>query len=285
MSMVLSRSLLFVPGTDREAIRTARDSVADIVVIDLEDGVAPANKDEGRATALRELPEWADSAQQIGVRINGVDTARGVADVEAMVDLDPDAQPDFLALPDVNGSGDLRIVSDALAEAGSDAGLLPLVEKPSALFDVHAIASATERVYGLNFAAIDFQKNVGMPILDETDLTVPRTLVSVAASSGDALAFDKPNLAAVDDADRTRREAEAARALGYDGKLAMTIEQAEVINDVFSPSEAEVERAREIVEAFRDSGSGLLTVDGVAVDKPVVVQLEETIERWEEAAE
>ena len=278
--MTPARSLLFVPGIDGEAIRRARNSAADVVVIDNEDGVAPGHKDEARETttaALTDRQEGARAEQTVGVRVNGVDTARGIEDVELFATLD--AEPDFLALPDVNGSGDVSLVADVLEEVGSDAGLLPLIEKPSAMFDVHDVARATERVCGLNFAAIDFQKNVGIPILDDVDLTVPRLSVSMAASSANVLAFDKPNLAAVDDPERTRAEAEAAKALGYDGKLAMSVEQAEVINDAFAPTEAEVERARRIVDAFRDADAGLVTIDGVAVDRPVVEQLEGVLER------
>jgi len=278
--MTPARSLLFVPGSDDDAIRTALGSNADVVVIDNEDSVAPGHKDGARETtaaALSEREGRSGTEQAVGVRVNGVDTARGVEDVEVFGGLD--AEPDFLALPDVNGSGDVRLVSEVLDGIGSDAGLLPLIEKPGAMFDVDAIARATGRVYGLNFAAIDFQKNVGIPILDGVDLTVPRLLVSMAASGANVLAFDKPNLAAVDDPERTRAEAEAAKELGYDGKLAMSVEQAEVINDVFTPSEAEVERARRIVEAFRDADAGLVTIDGVAVDRPVVEQLESVLER------
>lgn len=278
--MTPTRSLLFVPGSDDDAIRTALGSNADVVVIDNEDSVAPGHKDVARETtaaALSERQGGTGTERPVGVRVNGVDTARGIEDVEFFAGLD--AEPDFLALPDVNGSGDVRLVSDVLDGMGSDAGLLPLIEKPSAMFDVGAVARATGRVYGLNFAAIDFQKNVGIPILDDVDLTVPRLLVSMAASDANVLAFDKPNLAAVDDPERTRAEAEAAKELGYDGKLAMSVEQAEVINDVFTPSEAEIERARRIVEAFRDADDGLVTIDGVAVDRPVVEQLEAVLER------
>lgn len=278
--MLLNHSLLFVPGNDPDVIQTARASNADIVVMDLEDGVAPAHKDEALETTLSELPEWVDGDQTYGVRINGVNTDRGVGDASALVD--SGVEPDFLALPDVNGPGDIELLAEVLDDAGSDADILPLIEKPSAVFNVYAVARASERIYGLNFAAIDFQNNVGIPILKETDLTVPRFLVSMAASTVGALAFDKPNLAAVNDMDRTRREAEEAKALGYDGKLAMSVEQAEVINDVFSPSSETVERARRIVEAFNDSDAGLLTVDGVAVDKPVVDQLETVLDRAEE---
>lgn len=103
--MTLDRSLLFVPGTDPDAIRTARESNADIVVMDLEDGVAPANKDEALETTLSEIPEWADRDQTCGARINGVNTDRGVGDAAALVDAD--VEPDFLAVPDVKGHGDV----------------------------------------------------------------------------------------------------------------------------------------------------------------------------------
>lgn len=152
--MTPTRSLLFVPGSDGDAIGRALESNADVVVIDNEDGVAPGHKDEARETTAAALSErgGAGPERPVGVRVNGVDTARGIEDVEFFAGLD--AGPDFLALPDVNGSGDVRLVSEVLDGIGSDAGLLPLIEKPSAMFDVDAVARATERVYGLNFAAV-----------------------------------------------------------------------------------------------------------------------------------
>jgi citrate lyase beta subunit len=103
----------------------------------------------------------------------------------------------------------------------------------------------------------------------------------MAASAADAVAIDKPLLA--DDPDRLAEECSRGHALGYDGKLAVTPAQAAAINDAFTPSEAELDEARRIVEAFEADDAGLVDVDGTFVDKPVVDQLRSVIDRGEVA--
>lgn len=276
--MDLYRSLLFVPASARERVEAAGASPADAVVLDLEDGVAPANKDTARREALDALAAWRSDVP-LGVRVNGVDTTRGVADVEALVGAD--AHPEFVAVPDVRGPDDVRIVADALD--GTDVEVLPLVERPSAVFAASAVAHASPRVFGLLFAAIDLQRNLGMSVLGESDLAVPRALVSMAASDADVLAVDKPLLD--DDEELLAAEVERARALGYDGKLAVTPEQAAAINEGFLPSEAELAEARRIVEAFEAADAGLVEVDGTFVDKPVVDQLRDRLALADAASE
>lgn len=264
------RSLLFVPGNDTDLTEAAKASEADAVVIDLEDGVSPTDKDAARDRAIDTLDAWRADVP-VGVRVNGIDTTRGMDDVRALVAAN--SHPEFLAVPDVRGLGDVKLVAESLAR--TDIDLLPLIEQPSAVFEVYDIAHATPRVFGLLFAAIDLQRNMGMSVLGESDLSVPRTLVSMAASATGILAFDKPLL--VDDEQRLAAEVARARALGYDGKLAITPEQAAAINEGFLPSEEELTEARHIIEAFREEEAGLVRIDGTFVDKPVVEQLEDRI--------
>jgi citrate lyase beta subunit len=276
--MGLQRSLLFVPGSEPERIESAETSVADVVVIDLEDAVAPEHKDAARENALEALAAW-DGDVPLGVRINGIDTDRGIADVERIVAAD--AEPDFLALPDVHGASDVRIVAEQVA--GTDIELLPLIEKPSAVFGVYDIVHATPRIYGLLYAAIDFQMNMGMAVLGPSDISLPRYFVSMAASVAGVPAFDKPLL--VDDADELDAEIARAKELGYDGKLAVTAEQASLINDGFLPTEAEIDDARRIIAAFEESDAGFVKIEGTWVDKPVVEQLKKRLEAAEAAVE
>lgn len=273
--MDLYRSVLFVPGSEPERIDAAESSAADTVVVDLEDGVVPEHKDAARENAIDAVEAWR-SDTPLGVRVNGVDTSRGIADVDALVAADE--HPGFLAVPDVRGPGEVQVVAEAVE--GTAVELLPLVEQPSAVFRVAEIARSP-RVFGLLFAAIDFQMRMGMSVLGESDLSVSRSLVSMAASATDAVAIDKPLLA--DDPDRLAAECARARALGYDGKLAVTPAQASAINEAFTPSEAELDEARRIIEAFEADGSGLVDVDGTFVDKPVVDQLRGLLARGEAA--
>jgi citrate lyase beta subunit len=273
--MDLYRSVLFVPGSKPERIDAADSPAADAVVVDLEDGVAPEHKDVARENAIDAVEAWR-SDTPLGVRVNGVDTARGVADVDALVAAD--AHPGFVAVPDVRGPSEVQVVAEAVG--GTAIELLPLIERPSAVFRVAEIARSP-RVFGLLFAAIDLQTRMGMSVLGESELSVPRSLVSMAASAADAVAIDKPLLA--DDPDRLAAECSQALALGYDGKLAVTPAQATAINDAFSPSEAELAEARRIIEAFEADGAGLVDVDGTFVDKPVVDQLRDLLARGEAA--
>lgn len=263
--MALQRSLLFVPGSEPNRIDAARDSVADVVVIDLEDTVSPEHKDRARDDAIQALADW-DGA--VGVRINGIDTNRGIADLEQLVA--SEARPDFVAVPDVRGPGDVQIVADALS--GTESHILPLIERPSAVFHVYDIAHATPRIYGLLCAAIDFQMNMGMSVLGDSDISLLRYLVSMGAKSAGVLAFDKP-LLVVDDEAALQTEIERAQELGYDGKLAVNETQAERINRGFLPSDAELAEARRIIEAFESSDDGLVDVGGTVVDRPVIEQL------------
>lgn len=279
--MHLDRSYMFVPGTDREGAVDALESVADVVILDLEDTVDAGSKHRARTQALDTLADVGDVDARRAVRVNGLDTEHGIGDVRAVATAD--VVPDLLLVPDVRDASEVRIVDEVLDDYGVDVGIHPLIEKPSALFDAQNVASVSERIHGLMFAAIDFQANMGIPILDETDFSVPRFLLSMAANSAGVRAVDKPNLAAVDDPERTRSEARAAKAVGFDGKAAMTTDQAAIINDVFTPSEEELERAERFIDAFEAADGGLATIDGVAVDRPVVEQLRETVERARQA--
>ncbi len=277
--MSVDRSYLFVPGSDADGVAEAIGSVADVVIVDLEDTVSPDAKAAARTRTLETLTDHDERSQRLAVRVNGVDTERGIEDVRAIATAD--VRPDLLLLPDVRDASEVRLVDDVLNEYDAGVGLHPLIEKPSALFDAQGIARVSERLHGLMFAAIDFQMNMGMSILDETDLSVPRFLLSMAANGAGIHAVDKPNLAAVHDEERTRAEARAAKAVGFDGKAAMTTEQAAVINDVFTPSAEEVARAKRVIEAFEATEEGVAVIEGAAVDKPVVDQLRALVDRAE----
>lgn len=279
--MPFERSYMFVPGSDREAVGEAIDSVADVVIVDLEDTVSPSVKTEARVQTLETLADLGETGQQCAVRVNGIDTDQGIEDIRAIATAD--VPPDMVLVPDVRDAGEVRIVDDVLNEYGVDLELHPLIEKPSALFDAQNVARVSDRIHGLMFAAIDFQMNMGMSILDDTDLSVPRFLLSMAANGAGVHAVDKPNLAAVHNEDRTRMEAEAAKAVGFDGKAAMTTEQASIINDVFTPSDEELERAKRLIDAFEKTDQGVTIIEGAAVDKPVVDQLRELVDRARQA--
>lgn len=277
--MSFERSYMFVAGTDSDELPDALDSPADAVIVDLEDTVLPSAKETAREESLDKFAEVEPGDTTLILRMNGLDTRFGVDDLEAVAAAEPEAHPEVIIVPDVRDASEVEIVDDILDEHDLDVDIHPLVEKPSALFDAQNIARASDRIHGLTFAAIDFQMNMGMSILDDNDLSVPRFLLSMAANDAGAQAVAPPNLADVHNDERTRSEAEAAKMVGYGGMAAMNEHQAEIINDVFTPSGAEVDRAKGVIDAFEAAGSGLVEIEGALVDKPVVAQLRDTLDR------
>lgn len=275
--MSFNRSYMFVSGSDQRAVIDAMESVADVAIIDLEDTVSPEAKETARASTLETLDDMGETGDSRAIRVNGLDTERGIEDIREIATAE--ILPDELLLPDIRDATEIRIVDDILDDYGLDLEIHPLIEKPSTLLQARDVARASDRVNAMMFAAIDFQMNMGMSILDETDLSVPRFLLSMAASGAGVQAIDKPNLAAVDDPERTRTEAKAAKSIGFDGKAAMTPDQAAIINDVFTPSDEEIERAKRFIEAFEETDAGVTVIEGAAVDKPVVDQLRQLLKR------
>lgn len=270
------RSILFVPGSDAEAVDAARRSDADGLILDFEDTVSPDHKAAAREVTLDALSTWSSDDPTPFVRVNGLDTTEGVADLEAVVGAD--AAPEAVFLPDVRGPTDVRIVADRLDDAGSDLGVVPIVERPDALFAVDAIAAA-DRTSALAFGSVDFRLNAGMSILDDdVDVTIPKYLVSMAASAAGVRAFDTVYLDR-SDPDGLREAAREARAMGFDAKMAIHEDQLAPIAEAFAPSEAERDRAQRLVEQFEATDEGVVYFEGTFVDKPVVDQQRELLER------
>jgi len=270
------RSILFVPGSDAEAVDAARSSDADGLILDLEDTVSSANKTVAREVTLDALSTWSDADPSPFVRVNGLDTTEGIADLEAVVAAN--AAPEAVVLPDVRGPTDVRVVADLLDAAGSAIGVVPIVERPDALFAVDTIAAA-DRTSALAFGSVDFRLNAGMSILDDDiDMTIPKYLVSMAASAAGVRAFDTVYLDR-SDPDGLREAARDARAMGFDAKMAIHEDQIKPIDEAFAPSEAELDRARRLVKQFEATDQGVVYFEGTFIDKPVVDQQRVLLER------
>lgn len=238
------RSCLAVPASSERKLEKAAELDTDEVVVDLEDGVAPADKERARANL-----HLARARGTLAVRIN----KGSVEDVEAA-----DAVADVLVVPKVESRDDVDAVA-ALTR-------LPLevqIETARGLVEVEAIAQAPQ-VEALVFGPGDFAASLGVPVLTigagASEYAMAR--IAVAARAFGLQVVDGPHAALGDDA-ALRASAERALALGYDGKWAIHPDQIATLHDVFTPSADELERARRIVEA----GEGAIRLDGDMVDE------------------
>ena len=268
------RSLLFVPADSERKIAKAMTAEADALILDLEDAVSPANKDEARRIAAQVLAQR--SRAEVGVRVNAVDTPWYLADLNAVAQ----ARPHFVMLPKCDGAADVARLSHHLdlleAQAGIAAGsigILPLVTESAAAVLRCDFAEASERLMGLCFAAEDLSTDLGIaPRAASGRLHAPlrlaRATVLLAARAAGVPAIDTPYPLPAD-LDGLRQEASEAVADGFTGKLCIHPGQLSVVNKVFSPSAAEIASARQIVAAFAAAdGSGVISLDGKMVDRP-----------------
>ena len=275
--MLPGGSHLIVPGLRESDMTDPVKSIEDAaradssgIVVDLEDGVAPAMKERARERTVEALAEWGETDRPVSVRMNGLETPHAFEDLAALHAAP--SPPSAVVVPDVRGAADVRIVEAVLDAVDSPIGIVPLVERPGAVFDARAIAEASPRVAALAFGSVDFRRSLGMPTLDAgADVDLPRYVVSMAASAAGVPALDTVYLHR-EDLDGLRAETRRVRAMGFDGKFATGVEQVPVIEEAFTPSPEEVAHAERVVRAFREAGDdvGLIAVDGTTVDKPVV---------------
>ncbi len=265
------RSWLFTPATKPERFGKAAEAGADVLIIDLEDAVAPADKDRARTAAIGYL---AASAHQGGparaLRLNGLRTRAGLADALAL--LDSAADPDFVVLPKTETQADLRLLDELLAAANKQARLVALIESAAALAQLEAIAMATPRLAALMFGAADMAADLGADTTWEPLLGARQRIVAAAALSR-VTALDTPYFD-IRDGESLAAETTRAIALGFTAKAAIHPDQVAVINAALKPSEAAIGHARMVLA---ENAKGVGTVGGQMIDEAVARKARRTL--------
>jgi (S)-citramalyl-CoA lyase len=254
------RTLLFTPATRPERFAKAAQVGADVLIIDLEDAVAPRDKSRARDNVIAALPELATSSAACAIRINGLDTRAGLADLMAL--LESAVQPKILILPKIDAASKVSMVDRLLSESASDTKLIGLIESAAGIKRIDDIANATPRLCALMLGAADLAADYGCGAQAFT-LEIARVhLVQACALAGIA-PIDSPFFA-IDDIDGLHQEAERAVDMGFAGKAAIHPNQIQVIGMAFTPTPESIDRAR-VVLSVMEKGVG--TVDGKMVDE------------------
>jgi citrate lyase subunit beta/citryl-CoA lyase len=275
MSIRPRRSVLYMPGSNARALEKAKTLPADALILDLEDAVAPEAKAAARAQVCGAVQAGGYGGRELVIRINGLDTPWGAADLEAAAA----AAPDAVLVPKVASGADIARATDALAKTGAPARTRPktqlwaMIETPLAILNIGAIAAAA-KAPGARLACFVLGTN---DLVKETraELSAGRlgALYWLSAAVTAARAYGLDVLDGVynnfKDAEGFRREAEQGRILGFDGKTLIHPDQVAVANEMFAPAAAEVDWARQIIAAFdlpENQGKGVITVDGRMVE-------------------
>lgn len=270
---------MFVPGNRERFIEKARSSGADAILLDIEDGVLPAEKPEARrmiAEALR--GDWQGPRRY--VRLNALSTPWIGADLEAVVGRGLDG----VCLTKVVKPQDIHELTARLdileRRVGLEVGKLPVlaaVESARGLVNAVAIADASPRVMGLMFGAEDYALDLGLGARREreaAEMIYARSCIVNAAAAANILSIDGvfPNL---NDPEGLVADVRQARRLGFTSKSTFNPRQIEVINQIFSPQPDEIEYARKIAAGFREAearGDASVAVGGQLVDRPIVLR-------------
>jgi len=288
--MKTQRSVLSVPGHMEKMHGKAAASAADVVMLDLEDSVPLAAKEEARAKVLAALTTipWGDKA--VAVRINGVDTPYAYRDLLEIVE-GAGERLASLVVPKVNAAGDIHFVERMLDGIEMAKGLeQPIaieasIETAQGLAEARAIAAASRRLCGLVFGIADYAASVGARLVSlsghgENEAEIYPGHRWHFALSRMIMAAKAEGLAAIDapygffkDPEGLARSSQMACALGCDGKWAIHPDQIDTINRVFSPSPEDIARAATILAAA-EAGSGMLrgavAVEGRMIDQATV---------------
>ncbi len=262
------RSMIFAPGDKPRMFSRALDMGADMVCIDLEDAVAPDDKDaarDGTVGVFRQFQPGTKVPETL-VRINSLHSLDGLKDVTALLDL-PNP-PDGFMLAKVKSHGEIVMMDDLLVEAGAQSVLHVMIETNDALEHAFQIAMASQRVQSLVFGAIDMAADL-RTTPDWENLLFARSRVVHAAAGAGVDLIDVPWLD-LENMDGLKDEAQRSARLGFSGKAAIHPKQIPILNNVFSPSAEEVDRARQIIAAFDAGDGGLVVYDGKLIEKPVL---------------
>jgi len=259
----LPRSWLFTPGSRPDRFAKAAASVADALILDLEDAVAEDRKAQARSHVLEFLTAGPAIRQAVAVRINPLSRAFGLEDLAAIARLP--TGPDYVLVPKAEEPAELALAARVLQDAGSPARLVALVESARGIARAAELAERTPRLALLMFGAADYAADLGRQVGAFQPDFARAALVNAAAAGGVA-AMDSPFFA-IDRPDELAAECHKSRALGFDAKAAIHPAQLEAIGAAFSPTAAERELARRILDAAPD-GVGVL--DGKMIDVAMV---------------
>ncbi len=272
--VVRRRSILYLPGSSRRMMAKAGSRGADVLVLDLEDGVHPDLKSAAREEIQGALERFDWGGSEVFIRANALDTAWGAEDIDFIADV----RPRGAVLPKCE---DPKEVEDVANRLGPDVRLFLMVETAEGVLEAATLACGSN-VTGLVFGAADYRESLRAGKLsDETELLFARAQILHAARAAGIEAFDTPWFEYKDIAG-LEASAHRVRQMGFDGKTAIHPSQVPVINRVFSPSPEEVERARRIIEVMDKAsaaGKNVTTLDDEMVEAIHVKQAKRILAR------
>ena len=271
------RSVLYMPAANERALEKAKSIAADAIIFDLEDAVAPDAKDAARPNACAAASSGEYGSRELTIRCNGLDTPWGAADLAAAATSGATA----VVIPKVASVAYVDEISAHLDAAGAPAtmGIWAMIETPTAIFDVRAIA-AHPRVAVLVMGTNDLARELRAALVPGRQPLLPHLATALAAAREAGKVILDGVYNDVNDLDGFRAECIQGAQMGFDGKTLIHPGQVDIANDVWAPTPGEILYARRVIAAFDEglaSGRGVVTVDGRMIENLHVANAQHTI--------
>lgn len=273
------RTALFVPGNRPDRVDKAVDTAADVVIIDLEDAVPYSQKNETRPVVREKILKY--HQRPVFVRVNALNSEFFQDDLNAVLV----KELACIMVPKVDAADQIQEINRRLLKVEENKGvrpgsvaIMPLIESALAVENVFQIVTQRtdpERLFTVAFGAADFALDMGFEITKTgEELCYPRARIAVACrAAGVAPPLDTPFMIDLKDFEALEADIKQARRYGFQGKLCIHPNQIDMCNRLFSPSKAEIQYARKVIQAFdaaEAGGSAAIQVEGKFIDYPVV---------------
>ncbi|TFG85691.1 MAG: CoA ester lyase [Hyphomicrobiales bacterium] len=261
------RSVLYMPGSRERALEKARNLPADGLILDLEDAVGLAEKETARGLVAETVRQRPFGRREVIIRINGLDTPWGAADLEMAAFVGPDA----ILVPKVENAATVQQVAARLATLGAPerTRIWAMMETPLAMLNAPQIAGSSARLSCLVMGTNDLVKELQAVHTESRTAVVTALGLCILAARAYKLSILDGVYNAIQDQDRLRASCMQGREMGFDGKTLIHPSQIAVTNETFGPSAADLDLARRYVEAFSEAaaqGRGVAVVDGQLVE-------------------
>ncbi len=273
------RSALYVPGSNARAVEKARSLPADAIILDLEDAVAPDAKREARQLVCNAVREGGFGQREVVIRVNGLNTPWGYADLVAA----SGAGADALLLPKTENVESVRQAETVMAanDAPDDLAIWCMMETPRAILNAEAIAGASPRVRCFVMGTSDLTKDLhALHTRDRLPMMTALGLCLLAARAFNLAILDGVHLD-LEDSEGFERACAQGRELGFDGKTLIHPGTVEAANRIFAPTDAEIDWSRRIIAAHAEAakqGRGIVVVDGKLIENLHVLNARRVVE-------
>ncbi|HER0984638.1 TPA: citrate (pro-3S)-lyase subunit beta [Streptococcus pyogenes] len=278
----LRRTMMFVPGANAAMLRDAPLFGADSVMFDLEDSVSLKEKDTSRALVHFALKTFDYSSVETVVRVNGLDSC-GALDIEAVVL----AGVNVIRLPKTETAQDIvdveAVIERVERENGIEVGrtrMMAAIESAEGVLNARDISKASKRLIGIALGAEDYVTNMKTRRYpDGQELFFARSMILHAARAAGIAAIDTV-YSDVNNTEGFQNEVRMIKQLGFDGKSVINPRQIPLVNEIYTPTKKEIDHAKQVIWAIREAeskGSGVISLNGKMIDKPIVERAERVI--------